>query len=372
MSLTWRRRLPLSPPPGGERDELWEVSEDGGPPVALPVRVRIGKPFDVVALKGLDPEGHRAEAARARADAAALYGDGEAPPLTECPCCGAPAAGAPEAAVINGVAYHRCPGCGHGYVRRRPERAALARHHSDDEGLAGAYTDPAAIEARLAQVVMPKLDWARGVHVAERGREPVSAIDIGAGGGHFVLGARRAGLAAAGIEVSGPAVRFAREALGVDLRQGDALTMQPEPGSADLVTLWGVLEYAPDPFELLRAAARWLAADTGLLVIEVPRLDAISSAVQRELPGEVFRHLEPASHLHAFSDASLATLLWRAGLRPVAAWYFGMDAYELLSQLAVRLGGPAIEALAEPLLGLQADLDAALAVDDLVVAAVPR
>ena len=46
MSLAWRRRLPLSPPPGGERDEVWEVSEDG----------------------------------------------------------------APEAAVINGVAYHRCPG----------------------------------------------------------------------------------------------------------------------------------------------------------------------------------------------------------------------------------------------------------------------
>lgn len=372
MSLSWRRRSPLSPPPGGERDELWEVSEDGGPPVALPVRVRIGKPFDVVALKGLDPEGHRVEAARARADAADLYGADEAPPLTACPCCEHAADAAPVAAVINGVAYVRCPGCGHGYVRRRPDRAALARHHSDDEGLAGAYIDPAVVDARLAQVVMPKLEWARGVHVAEREREPVSVIDIGAGGGHFVLGARRAGLAAEGIEVSGPAVRFAREALGVDLRRGDALTMPPGPGSADLVTLWGVLEYAPDPFELLCAAARWLTADVGLLVIEVPRLDAISSAVQREMPGEVFRHLEPASHLHAFSDASLATLLWRAGLRPVAAWYFGMDAYELLSQLAVRLGADAMEALAEPLLGLQADLDAALAVDDLVVAAVPR
>lgn len=372
MSLSWQRRLPLSPPPAGERDEVWEVLEGAERIAEMPVRVRIGKPLDVVALKGLDPDAHRAEAARARADAAALYGAGEAPPLSACPCCGRDAADAPEAAVVNGVAYLRCPGCGHGFVRRRPDPAALARHHADDEGLAGAYTDPAAIDARLAQVVAPKLEWAREVHRAARGRDARSAVDIGAGGGHFVLGARRAGLAAEGIEVSGPAVRFAREALGVELHQADALTMEPEPGRADLVTLWGVLEYAPDPLELVRAAAAWLTDRAGLLVVEVPRLDALSSAVQREMPQEVFRHLEPASHLHAFSDASLATLLWRAGLKPVAAWYFGMDAYELLSQLAVRLGAEAVEPLAEPLLGLQADLDAALAVDDLVIAAVPR
>ena len=60
------------------------------------------------------------------------------------------------------------------------------------------------------------------------------------------------------------------------------------------------------------------------------------------------------------------------GLSVLAAWYFGMDAYELLVQLAIQLAHPEMMARLAPLIpGLQACLDSAELCDDIIVAAVP-
>jgi hypothetical protein len=86
----------------------------------------------------------------------------------------------------------------------------------------------------------------------------------------------------------------------------------------------------------------------------------------------VARHLDPTSHVNCFSDASLATALVTTGFKPVAAWYFGMDVYELVVQLALQLGDPsAVERLAPWIPELQASLDAARLCDDVIVAALP-
>jgi hypothetical protein len=94
--------------------------------------------------------------------------------------------------------------------------------------------------------------------------------------------------------------------------------------------------------------------------------------VQALTPETVARHLDPTSHVNTFSDASLAQALWAEGFAPVAAWYFGMDAYELLTQLALKLEDhTALPRLAELIPGLQDCLDQGRLCDDLVVAAVP-
>ena len=87
----------------------------------------------------------------------------------------------------------------------------------------------------------------------------------------------------------------------------------------------------------MAAARRRLSNDGGILIVEVPRADAFGSAIQSQQPSSVWRHLSPASHMNIYSDASIATLLHDNGFRPIAAWYFGMDFYELLCQLATSL-----------------------------------
>lgn len=357
----WMRRAPLSPS-GETGAELWELWEDGRLRASLPVRTRYGKPLDVMAFRGIDAEAHRAAAAEVRRAAEALHaGSIEA---EGCPCCGGPAAD--RLATIAGVDYLRCESCGHGFVPR-PPAAALAERFAASEELAAVYTDPEATATRMEQVVRPKLDWTIDAARRALGRPPSSLLDIGAGAGHMVAAARGRGLAAEGYEINAPCCEFAADTLDVALRRVDVLSAEPTGERFDLVTLWGVLEYVPDPVALIRRAAAFLAP-RGALVVEVPRADSLSTGVQRELPDLVARHLDPGSHLNAFSDASLATALWACGLVPTDAWYFGMDAFELATQLSLRADQP--DDVTRAALRLQPDLDRARLADDLVLAAI--
>jgi hypothetical protein len=185
-----------------------------------------------------------------------------------------------------------------------------------------------------------------------------------------VAGLGRAHIAAEGWELSAASRAFAKDVFDVELRGDEFVTTRPEP--ADLVTFWGLLEYVPEPLSLLQAARARVARDSGLLVVEVPRFDALSTVVQAANPTSIARHMDPTSHINCFSDTSLMTALVRCGFEPVAAWYFGMDAYELLVQVALRTGCDQVfDACADMIPTLQASMDAGLQCDDLIVAARP-
>jgi len=361
----WSRLTPMSPHPG-PRPERWERVAPGGRTDAAEVEVTFGKHLDVLGLRPIDPAEARAYVAELEESAAAQR-SGPTVTRERCPCCGGVTRPGDRPVTILGITYVACPSCGHRFVRTVPAPDALAAHFAGDEALAGVYTDPDALEIRMAQIVRPKLEWVRSA-AARFGRGSRSVVDVGAGAGHFVAAAAAAGMDATGYEISRASCGFAREVLGVELVNGDVTSAEPPAEPADVVTLWGVLEYVPDPRAFVAHAARFLAGD-GLLVVEVPRADALSAAVQAALPQTVWRHMEPTSHLNVFSDASLATLLWDAGFVPVAAWYFGMDVYELLCQLAVRLPAGALDDVAPALLAMQPALDEARMCDDVIVAA---
>lgn len=337
------------------------------------MEVRIGKPFDVLGLKGTSLVEITEYAKHLRRVAAALYAPSEPTrELRACPCCDADTNTAAVELVVYGVSYHRCRTCGHVFVRDQPSTEALEAHFAETEEHSAAYTDEDAVELRLAQIVEPKLDWMLDTYRRVHGREPRSAVDVGAGGGHFVAALRRAGLEADGYELSKASRRFAREAFSLELRSDDFLAEEAASGSWDVITFWGLLEYTPEPKRFLEAARRRLDPASGLLVVEVPRADCLGTAVQKAWPETIARHLDPTSHVNCFSDASLETALRTCGFRQVAVWYFGMDAYELLVQIALHVGeSEALERLAEPLLGLQPVFDAARLCDDVVIAAVP-
>src|SRR5207248_1495325 len=109
--------------------------------------------------------------------------------------------------------------------------------------------------------------------------------------------------------------QFAAEAFDVALRDSDFLAATPEPH--DILTFWGLLEYVPEPRCFLDRARCCLTPENGLLIVEIPRLDCFGTAVQRERPDTVARHMDPTSHMNAFTDASLATVLVETGFRPV-------------------------------------------------------
>lgn len=366
----WTRIIGFSADRQARRLERWEYRPDGAASRAFEVDVQAGKPLDVLALKGTDLKEVREYSAFLQGTAAQLYGPGSgATPQTACPICRASLAGAAEALRVFGVPYLRCPECGHLAVAARPDPAALGRVFAESDKHSSVYVDRAALETRMRQIVAPKLDWSLAHYQRLRGHAPRRVVDVGAGAGHFVAGARQRGLEAEGYEKSRASRAFAREAFGLELRDADFLAASAE--RYDLVTMWGLLEYLQEPRAFLAAARRAIAPD-GLLVVEVPRADALGTRVQAAAGAVIARHMDPTTHVNAFSDDSLCTALVEEGFAPVAAWYFGMDAYEVAVQAALAAGDDkAFAALAPFIPVLQQAVDHGRQCDDLIVAAVP-
>lgn len=360
--MPWSRTSPLSPGARPGSRQTWTNANGHH----FEIEVTVGKTLDVLGLKGASLEEARSYERFLRATADRLY----AYPLarTDCPCCTTPSDEADEVLKVFGVPYVRCITCGHGFVRDRPGADVLDEVFAESEAHSGTYVDPEGTAVRMAQVVSPKVDWVLRTWAIAVGGAPRSVVDVGAGGGHMLAGFREAGLEVTGHELSAASRQFAREAFGLHLVDHD---FRQPGGRVDLVTFWGLLEYVSSPRELV-AAARERLGSGGMLVVEVPRFDALGTAVQAAPGAVVSRHLDPTTHVNCFSDESLVTMLAAEGFRPVAAWYFGMDAYELLVQLALRHGGDdALRTHGDLVLSLQPWLDAALLCDDIVIAAVP-
>ncbi len=362
--MNWKRLTKLSAPPVGESEETWLCEQGSEVVIEAPMRIQTGKPLNLAALKGTDLAATCAYAQEIRTLALKLFG-GSTQPIEECPCCGETERHL--LGVINTANFVECSACGHVYTDHMPVAETREGEFSENESLSATYVDPASAEVRIREVVYPKRDWMLKHFVRLRGRAAKSVLDVGAGGGHFVQGCLDGGLEARGIEVSAMSRRFAKAAFGLELSGSDFLS--DAQTRSDVVTMWGLLEYVECPIDFI-IKARELMPE--MLVVEVPRGLCGSSAAQLASPATVARHLDPATHVNTFSDESLATLLVRGGFLPVAAWYFGMDAYEILVQAAIVTGRPDLLAKAGSwITQWQPYFDRAYFCDDLIVAAVP-
>jgi len=367
---TWQRTAPFGADHMNAWQETWQYRPDMGAVRSFDVQVRAGKPLDVLKLKGIDLGEVRSYAEFLAATAERLYRSASEIQLVgECPMCGASLDEAQVALTVFGVPYLRCAACGHVCVEARPAAEILDQIFADSETHSSAYVDRNAIEIRMEQIIAPKLDWCLRHFREQRGRGPHSVVDVGAGGGHFLAGAQRRGMAVEGFEKSRISRAFAQEAFDLSLREDDFLVASDF--APDLITMWGLLEYVARPRDFLAAARRRLSPD-GMLVVEVPRVDALGTMVQGMEGAVVARHMDPTTHVNGFTDASICTALVKEGFAPVAVWYFGMDAYETFVQAALKASDPSIfNAMSDFIPVLQQALDRGRQCDDIIIAAVP-
>ena len=371
VPMSWTRTTPAHAPDRSILKETWQLREGERLVQSFTLNTRIGKHLDPLRLKQTDINELKEYAVQRAQEVEALYANpAQLLVLDRCPICATSASSAGEVVRVYGVPYVRCPSCGHTFVLKQLRPEILDRCFRESDTLSATYTDRASLQPRMDQVIFPKLDWVVATYEARWGRKPQGLVDVGAGGGHFVAGCHEKGFHARGFEINGPARRFARKAFNVQLYEHDFRETENLAG-VEIVTLWGLLEYVDRPQTFLEAAARVMGPES-LLVIEVPRIDCLSTAAQSLEDAFVARHLDPGSHLNLFSDASLMTLIHSCGFTPVAAWYFGMDAYELLTQLAHKTGSDLPAQLAEAIPRLQSWLDHGRLCDDIIIAAIPQ
>lgn len=212
-----------------------------------------------------------------------------------------------------------CAGCGHVFVNPRPRLDDLGRFYPT------AYWHTAAAEAArpgLSLVTAVKalearyrrsLLWEDVRRVLKLVPPGSRMLDVGCGSGDILVLAAERGLQVTGVEFAPEAVAYAREARGLDVRQGTLEDARFEDASFDVVTMWHVLEHVPDPVGTLREVRRVLKPG-GAVVVQVPNYGGLQARLFRER----WYGLDVPRHLHHFTPRTLrrafeaARLEWRA------------------------------------------------------------
>lgn len=366
----WLRILPIeSNAPC--RNETWILKDQTDTERTYNVEVRLGKPIDILSLKSNMVEDFGKHVAETRKSRLKLFSDlNNLEHVEQCPIC--KSRDMEHALTVYGASYNRCKDCSHHFVAARPTEEALKAFYTDSDAYHIAYTDKATAEMRVRQVAMPKLEWMLDTFRRLYGRNPGSILDVGAGSGHFVSACRQSGIQADGIEISEVGRAFCKEVFGFELLKTDFTQEYEKYRDYDVVTFWGLIEHTPYPLEMLAAASSILADKEGLVVVEVPRWNCLGTAIQSRFNDSIVRHLEPLGHINCFTDSSLATSFWKTRFDIVAAWYFGMDAYELVMQLSYASDDPkVIQTLGPVIPDLQQRLDLGMLSDEMVLAGKP-
>lgn len=231
-----------------------------------------------------------------------------------CPVCGA--VGGSRLWETDDASAVRCARCGTGYLDQRTARAAATAADTYER----VYARPARLDpltVRSYEAVLERF---------ARYRRSRRIVDIGCGAGGFIAVAARHGWEAMGTEAAPGAGELARAA-GATVLIGERALDAIEDASADVVTLWEVVEHVDDPVGLL-AGSRRILRPGGLVYLTTPNFGSL----QRRLLGRRWPrfHLE---HETYFDGRTIELAVARAGLRKVRVVTKNFDPFEIASGL---------------------------------------
>jgi SAM-dependent methyltransferase len=159
------------------------------------------------------------------------------------------------------------------------------------------------------------------VHFVERALRSIdshgSLLDLGCGGGLFLGMMRERGFRVVGIDFSREAARVAWQRCGVPAVCGNFDHAPLRESSLACITMFHVLEHAPDPRAVLATAHR-LLRESGRLVVQVPN----AASWQCRLLGRSWNGVDVPRHLYDFRDLDLEKLLRACDFEVVRKKYF--------------------------------------------------
>jgi len=230
---------------------------------------------------------------------------------------------------IYGINYNKCLNCSHVYTNKRLSEKQLIKYYSEDENYStNTYANKKLINLRK-KTFQPKINF---IKKFVKGK---NWLDVGAADGMCVHIALKSGFYSEGIEISEHSRKFAKEIHDIELFPNSLeLFEKSNKTKWNVISLFGVLEHLTDPIHALKISHK-LLDDDGIVAIEVPNFEAISSYIQGH-DGIADRHLVPYSHIMLFTENSMNYALRKTGFEPIAYWYYGMDMIELLKFISKK------------------------------------
>lgn len=214
---------------------------------------------------------------------------------------------------------YRCRDCGLGYLWPQGDAAALQELYSEEyfrsqDSIGQGYANYASEADNHRRTFRDRLRL-----IGDPGSRR-KLLDVGAATGFFVEQAITSGWDAEGIELSHWATTYARDVLGVPVREGTLLEAGFGAAAFDVVTMWEVIEHLPDPRSVLNEVRRVLAPG-GIVHLSTP--DA-GSAVARGLGKRWLGWRKIPEHLFYFDRPSLVRLLESCGFEVLRHRYVSL------------------------------------------------
>jgi SAM-dependent methyltransferase len=213
--------------------------------------------------------------------------------------------------------FVKCGCCGHVWLNPRPAISALPIIYPRSYY---AYTYDSEVNgiARKAKAILDHRKL-QGIIGSVMGRVE-SFVDVGCGDGRFLKAMETRGLDKSqiyGLELDAAVVeKLQTQGYRAFCKRVEDCTEIPE-NSADLVTMFHVIEHVDRPELVIRQIARWLKKG-GVLALETPNLDSFDA----RLFGRTFwggYHIP--RHWHLFYPQTLARLLSDNGLTPIGTQF---------------------------------------------------
>jgi 2-polyprenyl-3-methyl-5-hydroxy-6-metoxy-1,4-benzoquinol methylase len=246
--------------------------------------------------------------------------------LESVPCniCGAEQSD--QLLVKGGLPISRCGHCGLVYANPRLPQAEVWQRYNPayfwDEYMPAHH---AATGEYLGQVHRQRSQPL--LQLLEPYRRLNKLLEVGCAAGFFLKVATEENWKVTGVEIMEPAVCYARDTLGLDVRAGTLADSDLPTGGYDAVVMIETVEHLLDPAGTLRRAHELLRPE-GVLLVTVPNY----ASIMRFVLGESWSVLSPAEHLYYFTERTLDQLLRRVGFRrPTFIWRLPEQAHEIMN-----------------------------------------
>ncbi len=223
----------------------------------------------------------------------------------------------------NSFRIERCRDCGLIQVNPRPR----------SEELSGFYAQYFPENSAEEWLRVYRDQYQEDAELIERGCRGCGKkiFEVGAGYGFFLAEMTRRGWEAEGVDLSRPAVEYARERLGIEIQLGDFPATAVPEGKYDALAGSFVLEHIRDPAGMLKMMREMLNPG-GILILRLPNHSLLKIygwlGTAAELlpvgfllrriragtdPETVFNVLDPPAHLYGFTPGVLKEYLEKIG-----------------------------------------------------------
>ena len=242
-----------------------------------------------------------------------------------------------------------CEKCGLLFTVPRPGPDVIGGYYQSEAYYSHQNNKKGFIPRLYEWVKKPNLNYK--VKLALEKRTAGRVLDIGCGVGDFLAAVKQRGFGVVGVEPSTQARMVAKERLGFEPLDSNALDSLPD-ASFDVITMWHVLEHVDQLQVEIQNLSRLLKAD-GTLIVALPNFKSFDALFYQEY----WAAWDVPRHLNHFSPDAIQFIFSETDFKLIDIQRLVWDAY-YISYLSEKYKGHAVPLLRGLITGLRSNLKA--------------